>query len=312
MLLRKKTTKKVEIKNKKVDPIYELTQEAERLFKYGTRKEGFRGVLFYIYKDPKDELGNPPDKKKLENLAAKEDNEYSVIKNSNSACFAQFTYGLTHCNRRGGDFLKDRDRITYFLPDNVLEAFANKEKDVAQFLEGAISSKILPDYVDATEAANKLGLTIRLDQEDPKLSPSLLFTYLSLFRDLDEYTKVALLTLKAMNEFEMDFLTAYMVAHRLNHTMGHSPFEFSNYRSTPGKIQLRYLMGLRRYLNNPNKYDKRSIELTKNGRSFQASDTITGAFETDLEVDMHHTLNPKFIELLDNKKAKEKDFRQFT
>lgn len=309
MLLRKKSIKKVEIKGKKVDPIAELTQEAERLLKYGTRKEGFRGVLFYIYKDPEDELGNPPDRKKLENLAAKENNEYSVIKNSNSACFAQFTYGSAH---RGGDFLKDRDRVTYFLPDNVLKAFDNKEKDVARFLEGAISAKILPDYVDANEAANKLGLTIRLDQKKPKLSPSLLFTYLSLFRDLDEYTKVALLTLKAMDEFGMDFLTAYMIAHRLNHTMGHSPFEFSNYRSTTGKIQLRYLMGLRRYLSNPNKYDKRSVEITKNGRSFKASDTIAGAFETNLEVDMHHALDPEFVGLLDDEKAMEKDFARFT
>lgn len=264
-------------------------------------------VKYYLYNDPDDTIDIISEKDLLNKLEDKNDPNLT-IRNKNSACFAQFTYSEDYNFRvYKNSFIKGRNRVAYIIPGIVTKNF--KREDIIRWLKLCRKNKLLPAYIDPKKSASKGIVVIKLDQKNPKLSPSLLFVYLSVLRDMSEHYAKVLATLKLLDDYDLDFITAYIIAYRLVGYASHSFFTADyTYGQNRNSIALSYLVGLRRYLKDPNKYDKRKLEM---GQRFDTSQKIVDAFKTKSEIKIEKLSNPELIKLTKSPKAKIADFNKF-
>lgn len=152
-------------------------------------------------------------------------------------------------------------------------------KEKKSWVKIAKRNRLLPPYFGLNTAKND---TFVLDLTD--LTPSLLYCYFSTFRFIREDPGFVRAMVYLVEELKIDFFMAFVFATRICMThIGHSvvkgvktyPYtEEGNIEKVP--LQVSSMIGLRRFIRNPKKYDERTVHL-KDTHKYSSNYNCQGA-----------------------------------
>ena len=188
--------------------------------------------------------------------------------NTNNICFAALinnikVYDNSHSN--------NANRVMYFIQRTH---YTLPIKERLMWIKRCVRNKMLPEYI--------LEQDLRGDRfvlDITRISPSLLYVYLSALRNIQEDLKFVKTALVLTGKYRMNFAAAFAVASRF--AMGNSWHNIiglgKKYGDTGNiaklEVPLHLIIALKRYLNNASKYDRREL---RNGH-IGSNDTISKA-----------------------------------
>lgn len=245
-------------------------------------------AIYYLYNSDSMDI---PERSELDKLVRSN----KAWKNSNTSCFAQLK-----SSSEARKFMKNTNRIVYFILKDRIKL---SDEDIEYWLDICIKNKMLPKYVGKENVKEK---ALVVDTSDEKINPSLLYVYLSSFRFMSEDARFVKATIIMSQKYKIPFLLAWLFASKAHiHNTGHSftyigrMYGQSVDNFAKSSIPMKSLMGLKRYLDNPGKYDKRKMY---DFGSFNANDTVENAgkeFKSPEKViTMKDIENEKLIKIL--------------
>jgi len=229
-----------------------ITDMIKEIFKINRIVNSGYFAEYYIYTS--DSMDIPSHEDLFEKI-----NSGEAWKNSNTLCFAELKN-----NKRAVEYLNKSNRFVYFIKKNRVHI---DDKDIETWVELCIKNKMLPSYVKKESIKEK---AIVLDiSSSIKMNPSLLYIYLSSFRFISEDTNFVKATLIMTEKYKIPFLLSWVFASRAYiHNTGHSfadigrisYLEDAEQFVKTASVPMVYLIGIKRYLKEPSKYDKRKID----------------------------------------------------
>lgn len=243
-------------------------------------------VRYYLYHEEGEEIkiptGEPP----------------HLVKNSNNVCFAGLIGELKNN--------KEVNRILYEgqeVGDDKLDA-----TERLYWIRLCKQNQFLPDYVDEAWAEHR-RYVLRLN--DKELNPSLLYVYLTCFRSLQEDPGFIRAMLYLVPCYQMDFCAAWCLASALTITNNwHNIVEIGRRYGDRGDnvnnitIPISYAIGLKRYIRDPHKYDKRGLR-DNDSRPFNVHRTVTSLCQIVKNVRAGDLLSDNVIKALKAEDDKE-------
>jgi len=233
-------------------------------------------VEYYLYYEDSDDI-DPNYKPKEE------------IKNSNSICFANLLYEI----KKYGV-----NRIRYSIKDKFRHNLTDEEK--LEWTKIAKRNLALPDYVTEESVLKNEPVLKIVD-----ISPSLLYVYLSSLRVMKENPWFVRAMIYMVSGCRMDFCLAWVIASKLIITnswhnivqVGINQYEP---KSEQTKINISSVIGLKRYLANPSKYDKRKLTSDR----FNCHNTISSICKLERYMDMNEIPNSNLTKAIRSKTDK--------
>lgn len=210
-------------------------------------------------------------------------------------CFS----GLMRCYRKA---VEKPNRLLYIMPDdNGNIKLTLKEK--REFAKLSRKHGLLPKYFKYEWIGKDRVSKIVLDLKD--LPMSLIYAYLCNFRYIREDPGFVRALVYLVNTRKMNFYVAYVLASRicLSHG-GHAVIEpirpYMDKTGDPNNISLNVsrMVALYRYLRNPKKYDKRTLDTTGEWADYNCQISITSACRLHLETKSTNAFNNKLTEII--------------
>jgi hypothetical protein len=169
-------------------------------------------------------------------------------------------------------------------------------KESIRWLTLACQHKLLPDYINPKQEAFvfKLG---------PDVPPILLYIYLTTPRQMEEEPEFIKAVLYLVDEHDMDFYCALVIAARtVLYNSWHMYIECERWSSMPipkdislAKFSLKSIVGLRRFLNNPTKYDCRNYREFDN---WNATNTIEAISSIKTTITIRQCYSPNILKAI--------------
>jgi hypothetical protein len=205
-------------------------------------------VEYYIYHEEGDDIQLSKDPKK---------DFVNVHKNSNTICFAGLLEDIK-------DHSKNKDkinRIMYCIQD---ESYKDKldDQEIVDWITIAKQGHVLPNYVNEEMVLKKIPVIKLID-----ISPSLLYIYLSALRVIQENQSFVRAMLYLVAVYRINFSAAWALASRLVIANSwHNIVELGRKYGQKNEddvnnidVPLGLIIGMNRYLKEPEKYDKRTL-----------------------------------------------------
>lgn len=252
------------------------------------------GVTFYLYSEPGHKIGAPT----LDELQKSR----TAVKNTNTACFAELfrtdTTRNTLVNHR------NLNRIAFVLTKSRVEKFLTKDQE-HRWVELCKEHRLLPHYIKKVHVDNRVYV---IDITRANMTLSLLYIYLSNLRDMQEHPVTVRMTLRAVDNHNVNFFVAYSMGTKLAGGGNHNYFliyhKYGEKKDAESRIPLHCIIGLKKFLVNPRKYDNRNMF---KGGPAHAEKTIRDAFgkisgmNPEDELQIKHLLTPEFEQIVNSR-----------
>lgn len=196
-------------------------------------------------------------------------------KNESISCFASLLNDLK-------DNSKTYNRLLYILDERRNDISCVDYDTRVLWINESIKNNALPSYIVESDIQNNKYI-IRLDEKN--LSPSLLYTYLTVIRVMNEEPIFVKNTITLITKYQLPYCLAWLFASKISHSnAGHNIIpickSYSNITTQTNiniisGIYLRYPLALKKYLSNPYLYDKRDIF---SGGGFNIHGTLSKSF----------------------------------
>lgn len=188
----------------------------------------------------------------------KKDEEMATKRLINGACFSSLL----------GMFRSDKDHthVCYKMEEDSNQEVKLTKEEKYCWIDLCIKYGTMPDYITKENIDKKL---MTINSKD--VSPSLLFVYLCCFRYFREDPGFIRAVLYLVNGCEMNYYAAFVLASRvcLNYDLHHILTIVRKYSENVDldttTIPLHIIIGLRRFIADPGRYDKRTIYDAKSG-----------------------------------------------
>jgi len=164
--------------------------------------------------------------------------------------------------------------------------------DIKRWYKIAIENKLLPDYVSPSH----FDKTFVLDLEN--ISPSLLFVYLCTIRNVEEEPDFVRSVVHLVDQRGMAMFAAIVLVTKLTFNKSlHHYMSFGKYYGTELNInrvrmELKFMISLKRYLKEPRKDDKRK---PSSQTRFNAYQTIEGISKIEFKVGAKDVFNEHIL-----------------
>lgn len=187
------------------------------------------------------------------------DNRGDLLPPENASRGSNTTSHVCFADVKRKVFSGDYNRIIFYLNISCCDA------DIRRFwiTEGAKAGTI-PPYITYENSNNGMDFIIKLDEENVPLS--LLYVWLTTLRALQETKDMVVATKLLMKEYSMSYFPALVLAGRMHGI--DEPHTYLSVRKDYGwniedvnnlQINAGYVVGLKRYIEDPVKYDNRVI-----------------------------------------------------
>jgi len=169
------------------------------------------------------------------------------------------------------------------------------DKEKEDWMSLSLEYKMLPPYV---AIRSLLDSVLILDIS--KITPQMLYIYLSTFRHVVEYTGFVRSVLYLVRECKMHYYAAYILAGRLTvSAVGHHTVNLPRlYGDSPDidkiSIPLKYIIGLNRIVSNPEKYKDMGGKVGWS-YNFGCDNTIKAISKVERSCIAQELLNPHII-----------------
>jgi hypothetical protein len=245
-------------------------------------------IHYILYEEDGDDI----DEKRLKTIETAK----GSVKNTNHACFGSLSEEIKEN--------KKTNRIAFLLNNCVDDLPKNYLYDWVNLCK---ANKTVPAYITETMIAKRSPI-LKLTG----VSPSLLYIYLTSLRMPQEYPDFVKVMFYIMKNYPiMDFYTAWVVASRLGvSNSGHNIMEVGLQYGTKSDdfgdlvVPVKYIVGLRKYIEDPTKYDNRPMRKDTNvkvkyyGNAFNASAILAGIYNTTAKVPIKHLLDQAVLDVL--------------
>ena len=248
----------------------------------------------------------------------------NAITNRNTACFA----GLL---RELGQY-KDVNRIMYSVQKNAGDGMKKSKvekgkvdplnldsREMAYWIRICKDNKALPDYVDEQWTEGK-KFVLKIDNT---VTPSLMYVYLTCLRSLQEDPGFIRAMIYAITGYFIDFAAAWCLGSRLAiSNSGHNiipigriygrrdAFDINN-----AAIPIGYAIAIKRFLNNPYKYDTRCLrydpskekgpDKSRTWASYQIHSTLGTACRINKEIKAEHLFDQEINDAINSETDEE-------
>lgn len=222
------------------------------------------------------------------------DKEFKNIQwNNNGVCFASLI--------RDVQKLKIVNRVMYFIQDGD---YKNKldDQEKADWVTIAKHGWVLPGYVTEDDVLSGTPVIKLVD-----VNPSLLYIYLSSLRVIQENPSFVRAMLYLVAVYRMNFCAAWVLASRLVITNSwHNIVEIGRYYCQKNEddineldIEIRFVIGLQRYMKDPWKYDSRTL-LDKNAYPYKVHSTISKLCRIKDKIEAGNLFEPCVLKAIDS------------
>jgi hypothetical protein len=210
-------------------------------------------ITFYLYKS--------------ESIKAPDKILDTFTNNKISACFSEVPYAL-----KGKKDTYNRLLYIFGETHNYMECTAYDKRII--WINESIKNHTLPEYILESDIKNN-KYVIQLDED--KLSPSLLYIYLTTLRVMDEDPGFVENMLVLINNYQISYYLAWILASKISHgNSNHNLIPISrnggitetNVNKVSG-LNIRYALSLKAYLSDPHGYDTRSVYSGDKGNIFR-------------------------------------------
>ena len=174
-----------------------------------------------------------------------------------AACFASLI-GMFRSN-------KDHTHVYYEMKEDSHQKVKLTKREKHYWIDLCIKHGTMPDYITEETIDKEL-----MEIDVKNLSPSLLFVYLCCFRYFREDPGFIRAIVYLVNSCKMNYYAAFVLASRIcmNYGLHHILTVLRKYSEKPDisktSIPLHIMIGLRRFVTNPEKYDSRTVYGKKN------------------------------------------------
>ena len=213
------------------------------------------------------------------------------------ACFSRMLSTVKSSREGKGGKDKVFNRIAYCPSVGITE------KNSRQWIELSVQWKLLPRYINLDLLKKhfviKFGSTNKA-----KIPPSVIYIYLTQLRHLSEAPALVNIALYLANEFNMNFYAAILLGSQ--HGCGNSNHHyvepwFSYGEKERGienlRVPIRMVIGLRRLLNEPRKYDDRICCKTTTWNAFNCIKSAAGNLPVHF-VQAKYLCNPHVVDAM--------------
>lgn len=221
--------------------------------------DGTHNVKYCTYHDPDDNIRVPTEK---------EVKDFEICNFYKGICFVSLRQSM------GIKDGKVPNRVMYFILNAEGKHVLSPEERVNWIKLGA-ENGTLPEYI-LEEDPKDDRFVVKLEG----ISPSLLYVYLSTLRNIQENTQFVRTALTLINIYKMNYVAAFVAASKYNlrnswHSIVGIGKDYGSSVITNLDIPLSVVIGLKRYLKDPTKYDKRKFG--SGSSPFNTNLTIRGA-----------------------------------
>jgi len=234
---------------------------------------GCYDVTYLLYYDPE------PSRKNSIYISKQPKREFGADKNTNKACFAGVGRML-QSYETPDPYYKGPPKSDIPIPNRIFYIMNFKSAGKPElskteryaWLRLCKKHKLLPNYVAASTV-----ITGKVVFDTSIVSPSLLYTYLTMMRAIVEYPAFVKAVVYLVDKVEMNFYAAFVYASMFYiSNFGHHIINPSQYHGggchqekfmkETSMIEFHLMAGLRRYSQDPEQYDKRcASDLSKTG-----------------------------------------------
>lgn len=200
-------------------------------------------VRFYLWHEPGKEKGvHCPDLMKTHD-------------SGDQACFASFLNIVSGSRKRKEDGKRATYNRVYYAP-----TIKTTKQQATRWIELAKSVGLLPYYIQLQDIEN--GFVLKFGYLHSEVPPSLIYIYLSMLRHLNEYPGLVRAVLYLVDECKLDVHVAMVFASVVMcSNAGHNFVEYYDYVSLGDigsiRVPLRMAIAVKRFIDNPVKYDDR-------------------------------------------------------
>lgn len=221
------------------------------------------GVSYYLFHEPGDECGvRIPENPK---------NIPGVRHMYQQACFAQFLHTVSSSRRKK----KGQQKRSTFNRIAYKPKIHTTKEEAVKWIKLAVKAQLLPSYVQSEHLDSHFVLKFG-STKDARVSPSLMYIYLTMLRHLEEYPDLVRIAVYLVTTHQMNIYAAILLGSKFG--CGNSNHNFVDYswayqagfgytssemygndvqKVGASRIPLRLIIAMRRFVQDPHQYDDR-------------------------------------------------------